>query len=333
MQHMERRLVSTRGSAASDRTCRSPTRAGCSQAAQWLLEAEHPLICASRVGPRSVRGRATRRAGRDCWARTSWPIRYPHESCRATIRWPWRGGHRAHAARDADCLLVLDMLRAVGADRYKPGANVPHHHAGHRPDPSHDDHLRVPIDLAISGDAGRSIPLLLEELRSQMTADQQRRCEARPARCQRKVAARLRSAREAAETPNASKAACDGQLGSAIRSARPSIPRPIIVSELVNTSGFNRTRPGTQFNAGGSSLGWAAPAAIGVKVAAPDREVVACTGDGSWMFGNPQVVTWASAVPQGAGAVHRVQQPRLLDGHDADHAQLPRGLCRPRAPT
>ena len=72
-------------------------------------------------------------------------------------------------------------------------------------------------------------------------------------------------------------------------------PDTVIVSELVNTSGFNRTRPGTQFNAGGSSLGWAAPAAIGVKVAAPDRQVVACTGDGSWMFGNPQVVTWASA--------------------------------------
>ena len=72
-------------------------------------------------------------------------------------------------------------------------------------------------------------------------------------------------------------------------------PESIIVSELVNTAGFNRTQPGTLFNAGGSSLGWAAPAAIGAKVAAPDRQIVACTGDGSWMFGNPQVVTWASA--------------------------------------
>jgi len=71
-------------------------------------------------------------------------------------------------------------------------------------------------------------------------------------------------------------------------------PDTIIVNELVNTSGFNRTRPGTQFNAGGSSLGWAGPAAVGAKVAAPDRQIVCCSGDGSWMFGNPQVVTWAS---------------------------------------
>jgi acetolactate synthase I/II/III large subunit len=71
-------------------------------------------------------------------------------------------------------------------------------------------------------------------------------------------------------------------------------PERIIVNELVNGAFFNRTRPGTQFNAGGSSLGWAGPAAVGAKVAAPDRQVVCCSGDGSWMFGNPQVVTWAS---------------------------------------
>jgi len=52
--------------------------------------------------------------------------------------------------------------------------------------------------------------------------------------------------------------------------------------------------PGTLFNAGGSSIGWAAPAAVGAKVALPEREVVSCTGDGSWMFGNPQVVNWAA---------------------------------------
>jgi len=71
-------------------------------------------------------------------------------------------------------------------------------------------------------------------------------------------------------------------------------PDTLIVSELVNSAHFNRTKPGTQFNAGGSSLGWAGPAAVGAKVAAPDKQIVCCSGDGSWMFGNPQVVTWAS---------------------------------------
>jgi acetolactate synthase-1/2/3 large subunit len=34
-------------------------------------------------------------------------------------------------------------------------------------------------------------------------------------------------------------------------------------------------------------LGWGLPAALGVKLAAPDRLVVACVGDGSYMFANP----------------------------------------------
>jgi acetolactate synthase-1/2/3 large subunit len=46
--------------------------------------------------------------------------------------------------------------------------------------------------------------------------------------------------------------------------------------------------PGTFFNhslAGG--LGWGLPAALGAKLACPDRLVIAAVGDGSYMFANP----------------------------------------------
>lgn len=51
---------------------------------------------------------------------------------------------------------------------------------------------------------------------------------------------------------------------------------------------LNRRRPGTYFflpRAGG--LGWALPAALGAKHAAPDRTVVATVGDGAYFFANP----------------------------------------------
>ena len=42
------------------------------------------------------------------------------------------------------------------------------------------------------------------------------------------------------------------------------------------------------FNPGGAGgLGWGVGAAIGMKIAAPDRLVVAALGDGAYMFGNP----------------------------------------------
>jgi acetolactate synthase I/II/III large subunit len=53
-----------------------------------------------------------------------------------------------------------------------------------------------------------------------------------------------------------------------------------------------REKPGTMFTSGGSSLGWTGGAAIGMKLAAPDKIFVALTGDGSYMFSQPSTVHW-----------------------------------------
>lgn len=51
-------------------------------------------------------------------------------------------------------------------------------------------------------------------------------------------------------------------------------------------------QPSTLFTSGGSSLGWAGGAAIGMKLACPDHMVVCLTGDGSYMFSQPSTVHW-----------------------------------------
>ena len=53
-----------------------------------------------------------------------------------------------------------------------------------------------------------------------------------------------------------------------------------------------REKPGTIFASGGSSLGWHGGAAIGAKLAAPERMVVSLTGDGSYLFSVPSTVHW-----------------------------------------
>ena len=52
------------------------------------------------------------------------------------------------------------------------------------------------------------------------------------------------------------------------------------------------TRPGSLFTSGGGSLGWNGGAAVGVKLARPDKTVIALTGDGSYMFTVPSSVHW-----------------------------------------
>src|SRR6266851_5218838 len=47
------------------------------------------------------------------------------------------------------------------------------------------------------------------------------------------------------------------------------------------------TRPASMFTSGGGSLGWNGGAAIGARLAHPDKTVFALGGDGSYMFSVP----------------------------------------------
>jgi len=52
--------------------------------------------------------------------------------------------------------------------------------------------------------------------------------------------------------------------------------------------------PGSYFANPGSSGGWSPGAALGAKLAAPDRDIIAVTGDGFYMFGTPAPAIWAA---------------------------------------
>jgi acetolactate synthase I/II/III large subunit len=43
-----------------------------------------------------------------------------------------------------------------------------------------------------------------------------------------------------------------------------------------------------------SGLGWGLGAALGAKLAAPDKTVVACVGDGAYLFGTPTSAHWTA---------------------------------------
>jgi acetolactate synthase-1/2/3 large subunit len=58
---------------------------------------------------------------------------------------------------------------------------------------------------------------------------------------------------------------------------------------------FNHLAPaaaGSIFTSGGGSLGWNTGAAFGMKLARPDKTIVALTGDGSYMMSLPSSVYW-----------------------------------------
>jgi acetolactate synthase-1/2/3 large subunit len=69
----------------------------------------------------------------------------------------------------------------------------------------------------------------------------------------------------------------------------------IVLNEAITnygvvTSHIGADKPGTHFSSGAGSLGWNGGAAIGVKLAHPDKTVISLTGDGSYLFSVPSVV-------------------------------------------
>ena len=70
----------------------------------------------------------------------------------------------------------------------------------------------------------------------------------------------------------------------------------ILLSELgFDTAQLRFTEPGTYFGVSHAGvLGWGLGAALGAKLAAADRTVIACIGDGSYLFGAPAAAHWVS---------------------------------------
>jgi acetolactate synthase-1/2/3 large subunit len=117
---------------------------------------------------------------------------------------------------------------------------------------------------------------------------------------------------------------------------RARAPGSILVNEypLVRPV-MTTTEPGEFYGsspAGG--LGWGLPAAMGAKLAAPDREVIAAVGDGSHLFANPiacHQIAAAERIPilvmifnnQSWGAVVRATRAMYPDGHAARANRMP----------
>ncbi|MFV0260293.1 MAG: thiamine pyrophosphate-requiring protein [Acidimicrobiales bacterium] len=115
---------------------------------------------------------------------------------------------------------------------------------------------------------------------------------------------RLRDLGEAAWGGVRRLAAREGAASGAITKAYASLvlgellaPDDVVINEYWGVPGLlDRSQPGTYFYlppAGG--LGWAVPAALGARLAAPDRRVVALVGDGAYLFANPASCHHAAA--------------------------------------
>ena len=253
-----------------------PEPAAIAEAAAWIAAARRPLVITQRAGG-FARGFAALAAFAD---RGALPV---------VEFWPSRISlavdHPMHAGFDpgpllteADLVLVVDGLTPWIPLRHE----LPH---GCRviqigPDPlfAGTPVRGVPSDLTLAGDVAATLELLAAAL------------PAGPAGRHERLAAEhaaSRARRLAAADDGAGMPMSPGFVSRRLAEALPE--DAVLVSELGCDPSVMAFRiAGSYFGfppSGG--LGFGLPAALGIKLAHPDRTVVATVGDGSYLFANP----------------------------------------------
>jgi len=260
------------------------------QVADLLLAAGDPLICVSRTGrdvgsvPKLVELAELlgARVMSDLSNRLAFPSAHP--------LYAGLIGYEP-TPPETDCVLMLDVLVPWMPGAFTPRPGMTAVRIGTDPIERGAALYEFPTTMSLAGDPGAALVSLVDLVRRRITSGDRERIRTRTAAYHPRGAARRARLIDVGD-----KAAADGAIHPLYlsRLLGELDQDTVICQELAEVSLLDRSQPGTLFGPYGSSIGFTAPMAIGIKTAAPHRRVVATVGDGSWMFANPQVCTWAS---------------------------------------
>jgi acetolactate synthase-1/2/3 large subunit len=209
------------------------------------------------------------------------------------------GGFTMEYLKQADVVLVIDHDIPYIPAMVKPGPGAKIIHIDI--DPIKKDMVMwgFPSDILLHADSAKAIPELLALVRTKISGEQRGRAKTLLAEAQKERAkfeeeSRSLALSKADQTPVSTEWFCHC-LNEVIDADT------LVVDESMSGGGafsryVPRTKPGTHFTSGGSSLGFGLGASLGVKLAAPKRDVVCLVGDGCFIFGCPTPTFWASSV-------------------------------------
>ena len=270
----------------------APDAAAVAQAAEWLAAAEKPVIVTASVG----RDEAAVRALADLAERFALPVvsYRPRYVCLPTDH-PMHLGYESQPfLADADAVLVLDCDVPWIPSLHKVNPDAKIIHAGVDPLFASYPVRGFTCDLAITG-AARLVLSALDGALSGLEdgiAGRVAERRARIAEIREGQRGQWRQTRESASGANPPGAAW---IAHCLNQAKGKDDIVVCETQLPLTQ-MDFTEPGCYFGtspAGG--LGWGLGAALGAKLAAPERRVFSVVGDGAYMFGGPTPAHYVSA--------------------------------------
>lgn len=287
-------------SAARVELLRRPSAAAVAAAVDLLLAAQRPIVIAgSTAGDHAS-------ALRELATALELPVFAVDRTQLHALPYPVRDPRYLGQFEDDPSLLEgTDAILVLGARLFFPfsGASRPALPAGARIIHAHSDPQQVgwslSPDIGMSGDLGA----VIDDLRAEVdrrgglaAAERDARAKRLAQLHERYEAARARERQRADAAAQSTGAVSLAQLSAALGRALPA--GALVFDEAVSSSRiFLRQTPFGEdarvYRSSGGALGWALPAAVGAKIARPDRPVIALVGDGSFHF-TPQAL-WTAA--------------------------------------
>ena len=262
--------------------------------AAWLVEAEAPLAIAGTVGrhPEAVSELVA----------LAELLGLPVASGGGPVNMPWShplmlGGEMGPALRSADCVLLLDVDVPWVPKVVQPPSGAKIAQIDIDPVRASFPLWGFPVDLALQADTAKALPQLRAAVERRASAADRERWAARRERVAAEREARDRQFAAAAQQL-AERSPIEPEWLSAVLAEV--VPDEALVMEEVTTNSgilrryLRRDAPGSLLTPGGPGLGWVLGAAVGAKLAAPERDVVAICGDGSFVFASPIAALWAA---------------------------------------
>ena len=268
-----------------------PDTAAVDRATELLSNAENPVIV---VGDRVAQAgaveqvvRVAEQTGSRVLATSYSEVNFP------TAHPQWGGMLNLNSPATARQFQNADVVLAVGTEVFasflyvdvpflNPGTKLIHLDSNYW-----EIEKSYPTEVGIMADPAAGMADLADALESRMTGSQQ---EAAATRAATLAAARERDAERYQERIKPTWDNRPMPVERMMHELAAAVPPDTIVADEAVTSrpavnrAFDFEKPGDIYGIRGGALGWAMPGALGVKLAHPDRPVLAVVGDGASMY-------------------------------------------------
>ena len=256
--------------------------------AEWIAASEKPLIITTASGAAAM-GPLGRIA-----EKYALPVvtQRQRSVCLPTSHPMHMGYDPEGLIQDADLVIVMDADVPWIPAEQQPRADARFVSMGEDPAFKRYPMRSFPTDLAITSNTASALELLEQALAKQSIP--QPRIDARRTRTAEFNRKRKDSLAKASATPadKITKAYLSRMIAETVGEDA------VIFNEYsMEQEHCPREKPDTFFGlSAAAGLGWGFGAALGAKLAAPEKLVVATLGDGAYMFANPMVAHWVSDV-------------------------------------